>query len=97
MVAMKMKNMMTTREIYYHGDSVREYLNVCVVGNELVYKNPHYVQDVFFDDLVTGIGRIKSDAGRDVKPCLYDLSGRKVEGRPRPGVYIKDGRMVVIK
>ena len=90
-------NWLNTREIAYNGDIVREYLNVCVVGNELVYKNPHYVQDVFFDDLVTGIGRIKSDASRDVKPCLYDLSGRKVEGRPRPGVYIKDGRKVVVK
>ncbi len=90
-------NWLNMRDLAYNGDIVREYLNVCVVGNELVYKNPQYVKDVFFDDLVTGIGSVKSDAGRDVKPCLYDLSGRKVDGRPRPGVYIKDGRKVVVK
>ena len=75
----------------------KDWLNVFIADNELVYKSSDYVKDVFFDNLVTGIGRIKSDTGRDVKPCLYDLSGRKVEGRPRPGVYIKDGRKVVIK
>ena len=87
--------------IYYEyptdGSMPKNWLNVFITDNELVYKSSDYVKDVFFDDLVTGIGRIKSDAGRDVKPCLYDLSGRKVEDRPRAGVYIKDGRKVVVK
>ena len=28
---------------------------------------------------------------------LYDLQGRRVEGRPKPGIYIRDGKMVCIK
>ena len=98
--------METTGEHIYH-----ELLNVYVEGNTLVYKAPEYIgdaetenesyttykKDPFFGNLVTGIGSVKSDAGHDIKPSLYDLSGRKVEGRPRPGVYIKAGRKVVIK
>ena len=79
------------------GSMPKNWLNIFIADNELVYKSSDYVKDVFFDNLVTGIGRIKSDAGRDVKPCLYDLSGRKIDGQPRPGVYIKNGRKVVIK
>ena len=90
---------------------VQSQLNVYVEGNKVVYKAPEYTgnpdleykssttykKDPFFDNLVTGISNVKSDAGRDVKPCLYDLSGRKIEGRPRPGVYIKNSKKVVIK
>ena len=86
-------------------------LNVFVDNNTIIYKAPDYTgapedegysyttyrKDPFFGHLVTGIGSVKSDAGRDVKPCLYDLSGRKVEGKPRPGVYICGGKKVVVK
>jgi hypothetical protein len=89
----------------------RKQLNVYVEGNALVYKAPEYAgdaekeiesyttykKDPFFDNLITGISSVKSDAGRDVQPCLYDLSGRKVEGRPRAGVYIYNSKKVVIK
>lgn len=79
------------------GSMPKNWLNVFIADNELVYKSSDYVKDVFFDNLVTRIGSVKSDAGRDVQPCLYDLSGRKVESEPRAGVYIYDGKKVVIK
>ena len=30
-------------------------------------------------------------------PCVYDLQGRRVDGQPNKGIYIVDGRKVVIK
>jgi len=29
--------------------------------------------------------------------ALYSLSGQRVNGTPRPGIYVKDGRKIVIK
>lgn len=79
------------------GSMPKNWLNIFIADNELVYKSSDYVKDVFFDNLVTGISNVRSDTGHDVQPRLYDLSGRKVEGRPRPGVYIYNGKKVVIK
>lgn len=36
-----------------------------------------------------------ADEARDA--VLYDLSGRRVQGRPAPGIYVKNGKMVIIK
>ena len=45
---------------------------------------------------VTGIGVI--DNGQRTSGDWYDLNGRKLEGRPtKKGVYINNGRKVVIK
>ncbi|MDE6353721.1 MAG: hypothetical protein K2L56_01455 [Prevotella sp.] len=95
----------------YGYNSIETCLNVFVDNNTIVYKAPDYTgapedegysyttykKDPFFGHLVTGIGSVKSDAERGAKPCLYDLSGRKVEGKPRPGVYIYNGRKVVVR
>lgn len=102
---------LNTIVVPYDGDARQTCLNVFVDNNTLIYKTPDYTgapedkgysyttykKDPFFGHLVTGIGSVKSDAGRDVKPCLYDLSGRKVEGKPRPGVYVCGGKKVVVK
>ena len=42
----------------------------------------------------TGIGEVKGENG-EVK-AIYDLTGRKVEG-PRKGIYIIDGKKVLVK
>jgi hypothetical protein len=45
---------------------------------------------------VTGIGVI--DKGQLTNDIWYDLNGRKLQGRPtKKGVYINNGRKVVIK
>ena len=44
-------------------------------------------------DLEDGIKSTKQDNRKDV---IYDLSGRKVT-RPAKGIYIKDGKKVVLK
>lgn len=79
------------------GSMPKNWLNVFITDNELIYKSSDYVKDVSFDYLVTGISNVKSDAENGVQPCLYDLSGRKIEGLPRPGVYIKNGRKIVVR
>ena len=30
-------------------------------------------------------------------PILYDLSGRRLEKKPSKGIYIEDGRKVLVK
>jgi len=44
----------------------------------------------------TGIGTVSvSGDGND---CYYDLQGRKLNGKPaQKGVYIRDGKKVVVK
>jgi len=46
------------------------------------------------EDIVTGI---YSAVGTPEKDVIYDLQGRKMVGTPKPGVYIKNGRKVVIR
>ncbi|MCR5433649.1 MAG: leucine-rich repeat domain-containing protein [Bacteroidaceae bacterium] len=36
-----------------------------------------------------------ADEARD--PVLYDLSGRRVQGNPRSGIYVKNGKKIIIK
>ena len=43
----------------------------------------------------SGIEAIGS--GDDEALPLYDLQGRRVEGRPRPGFYIRQGKVVSIR
>ena len=49
------------------------------------------------DTDVTGIGAVSSD-NEDAEEKWYDLNGRRLSGKPiKKGLYIKDGRKVVIK
>ena len=36
-----------------------------------------------------------ADEARDA--VLYDLSGRRVQGNPRSGIYVKNGKKIIIK
>lgn len=49
-----------------------------------------------FDGETTGIGSIVLPATYDSSAPLYDLSGRRVTGTPRPGVYVRAGRKFVV-
>lgn len=40
---------------------------------------------------------LAGDAAEARDAVLYDLSGRRVQGRPAPGIYVKNGKMVIIK
>ena len=40
---------------------------------------------------------LAEDATEPQDAVLYDLSGRRVQGTPRSGIYIKNGKMVIIK
>ena len=51
--------------------------------------------DFEFDDVETGISTINRHA--DSHDRYYDLQGRQVIGQPSKGVYIKNGKVVIVK
>lgn len=54
------------------------------------------VIDVEFSEGVTGID--DAGAGSDVSGDFFTLSGQRLEGKPtKAGMYVKDGRVVIIK
>lgn len=56
--------------------------------------NPSKVSFVFEDDETTGVTEIENAICADE---IYDLSGRRVENMTRPGVYVKNGKKVLVK
>ena len=46
-------------------------------------------------DVETGIGEVKGEGG-NVK-AIYDIAGRKVEAIAAPGIYIVNGKKVLLK
>ena len=52
--------------------------------------------DVEFSEGVTGID--DAGAGSDVSGDFFTLSGQRLEGKPtKAGMYVKNGRVVIIK
>ncbi len=49
------------------------------------------------EQLVTGIHDQPANALYPQPSAVYDLQGRRVDGRPAPGLYVKDGRKTVIR
>ncbi len=45
---------------------------------------------------MTGINEI-STSNAKVNGIIYDLSGRRLNGKPQRGMYIMDGRKYVVK
>lgn len=60
----------------------------CTRGDELLYYRSQEVNEIRNHSAV-----FKSDSARS----LFDLQGRQLQGKPQRGVYIHDGRKVVIK
>ncbi len=93
------------------GSQTDVHLNVYVEDDELLYKAPKdpeennvwkitsgtYQKDPYFGDLVTGIKEVKSGPGTSRTEAVYDLGGRRMDGKLKPGVYIRGGRKVVVR
>ena len=67
-----------------------------VAKGTLKSDQPIYLQDgvltVTVPSAIEAIG-----SGNDEALPLYDLQGRRVEGRPRPGIYIRQGKVISIR
>lgn len=46
------------------------------------------------EDIITGVDGVEIDTKDDV---IYDLSGRKIEKITQPGIYIKNGKKIMVK
>lgn len=71
-------------------------------GGEDAYVNPFHaylnvegVTSVAFDGSVTAINNIAAD--KVANTAVYDLSGRRVNGKLQKGLYIMNGKKVVVK
>ncbi len=64
---------------------------------ELPASAPANVNAIFFeeDGTITSINAVELQ--NEINGNLYDLSGRKVEGKAKAGVYIQNGKKVVVK
>ena len=60
-------------------------LLACTVGNQVVYALPGYETSV-------KASNVKS---RQEQGAIYDLQGRRVQGTPQRGLYIREGRKVI--
>ena len=49
------------------------------------------------NDTLTGIHSVEEVQQKTAGNAIYDLSGRKINGRPKAGIYIVNGRKVVTK
>ena len=48
--------------------------------------------------LATGIDEVAGANGASAQPsALYDLLGRRITGTPQRGIYIKDGRKIMVR
>ena len=68
-------------------------------GDAFYVDNIYFLQEGKDDDLITGVEDIEDiEDSKDFKDSWFDLSGRKLTGKPAaPGLYIRNGRKVVIK
>ena len=67
------------------------------VGDGFFVDNIYFLQGGKDDDLITGVETI-DHSPLTIDHSWYDLSGRKLSGKPtQPGLYINGGRKVVIK
>lgn len=48
------------------------------------------------EDDVTGINEVEADTVVEGKQGTYDLSGRAISNPTRPGIYIVNGKKVVV-
>ncbi|MBQ7527528.1 MAG: leucine-rich repeat protein [Bacteroidaceae bacterium] len=66
-------------------------------GDGFFVDNIYFLQNGKDDDLITGVETI-DHSPLTIDRSWYDLSGRKLSGKPtQPGLYINGGRKVVIK
>ncbi len=63
-------------------------------GEQLVAVGAHLTVSVIYKDESTGIDSIEST---EKSSAIYDLSGRRLGGINRPGIYIVGGRKVLVR
>ena len=74
-------------------DEVRHYRSMLVHferGGEVLY-------DVWPEKIITGISATLNDKGKMINDRLFDLSGRRLSGKPARGIFIEDGKKMMIK
>lgn len=56
-------------------------------------------EDPFFDGEVNGIDRVLDDtpSSKPSDSAIYDLTGRRLNGKPERGIYIQGGKKYIIK
>ena len=84
-----------TGEVTIKGTGTATIKATVVDGTNYTYatKTAQYTMTV---EPATGISDVKTDAAEKAK--WYDLSGRPLNGKPtKAGVYVKNGKKVVIK
>ncbi len=87
------------------------FLNAYVEDDRLVYKAPSYTgdpaeehlshttykDDPFLGGFVTGIKSVTAESNKADEDVFHDLSGRKMTGTLKPGVYIHNRKKIVVK
>ena len=87
--------MMIPAESFGDGNYAKYLANPSSIAKNQCHVNAEYVKDFCVVDLVTGINITLDD---DAQPKeVFDLQGRRVEGKAKPGMYIVNGRKVIIK
>jgi hypothetical protein len=51
---------------------------------------------VFDDDETTGLGRIENSES-SIENAVYNLQGQRINSSLRKGLYIKNGKKVIVK
>ena len=79
---------------YYSMAGSWSYVSSCAVGGSTFF----VYDDIFNTDDVRTVDAADGEAGkRDTPHFYYDLSGRPLHARPARGIYVRDGRKVVVK
>ena len=67
----------------------------CSINGEVIFSSEDFNLPIWHSD-ITGLK--KEEIRLTSEPAIvYDLQGRRIDGQPRQGIYIRDGRKVVVK
>ena len=76
--------------IWYGGVGNPHYFKRCELNGEVIF-------DISWLHQYTGIADAASKDADSSHKGMYDLQGRRVGGEPKAGIYIRDGRKVVVR
>lgn len=77
-------------------DPENNVLKITVEGNDIsVNADSKTVYTIHFDNTSTGIGSISANETKNHK--VYTLGGVRVNGKPAAGLYIVDGKKLIVK
>lgn len=77
-------------------DLENNVLKITVEGNDIsVNADSKTVYTIHFDNTSTGIGSISANEAKNHK--VYTLGGVRVNGKPAAGLYIVDGKKLIVK